>query len=668
MARKLHIAIKDKVATYSQRDGFIVCGNSDYIIEFAFDGEWDGHTTKTARFISNGSYEDVVFTGNTVAVPVMRNTTSVSVGVFSGDLTTSTPAVIGCEKSILCEGGIPSDPTPDVYNQIIALLNNSGAGGGSGSDGYSPTIEVTKLTNGHLLTITDKNGTQYVTVTNGTNGVSPTVEVTAISGGHRVAITDVNGTQTFDVMDGSGSGSGSGSSVVVGSVEPTTACLWLNTSGYEAETVTHEVTYTLSNCLSREGGVTHRVDAEGQFQDEIYANDGYTLFCVTVLMGGVEIYKSQPYNAPADGGIYIGSVTGDVEIIAEALVAYDLTLNLTNCTSVSSSIIFDGDYRTIGVSAMPGYEITDENVTITMGGADITDDAWYGDSIYIQKATGDIVATIVGTPTETDGGDEEEVITYTVTYDLTNCVSREGYEDCDVCEVVEGEEYQDEISAADGYTLDNVSVTMGGQAVSGVDGFFYIASVTGDIVISATATAEDTGGDDTETTSHQVTYYLNGVSSREGGDTSVVSGSPFQDEIAADDGYTMVGVVVTKDGNEITSQVYNSDSGVISISSVDGDIAIYAVAKAEGTDTVYYDYSESCTGCMITSSGLVGEGTLLAMRSLYLYCTPTSGNKMQSLTVTIGGKAAKTTVSDSSASFHIYVTGDVHAEAVAVTE
>lgn len=36
----------------------------------------------------------------------------------------------------------------------------------------------------------------------GADGFSPVVEVTEITGGHRVTITDATGTQTFDVMDG----------------------------------------------------------------------------------------------------------------------------------------------------------------------------------------------------------------------------------------------------------------------------------------------------------------------------------------------------------------------------------------------------------------------------------------------------------------------------------
>lgn len=105
----------------------IVCGNSDYKIAFNFDEEWNAQPTKTARFVWNGQFQDVVFTGNMCDVPVLNNTTLVAVGVYAGDLSTTTPALITCDKSILCEGGLPADPAPDVYAQILDLLNQVAA-------------------------------------------------------------------------------------------------------------------------------------------------------------------------------------------------------------------------------------------------------------------------------------------------------------------------------------------------------------------------------------------------------------------------------------------------------------------------------------------------------------------------------------------------------------
>ena len=122
----LHITVLDKKAIYRERDGDIVCGNSDYAIEFTFDSDWEGQTTKTARFSYGGRYQDVVFVGNTVSVPILKNATSVKVGVFAGNLSTTSPATIPCVKSILCDDDVPEPPSNDVYNQIIALIASSG--------------------------------------------------------------------------------------------------------------------------------------------------------------------------------------------------------------------------------------------------------------------------------------------------------------------------------------------------------------------------------------------------------------------------------------------------------------------------------------------------------------------------------------------------------------
>ena len=118
--RTLHISVSDKKASYANRDGEIVCGNSDYVIEFAFDAEWAAHEEKTARFVWNGHYENVDFTGNTCPVPIITNTTEVKVGVYAGDLSTTTSAVIGCQKSILCESTTPgSSPTLNGDNLFV---------------------------------------------------------------------------------------------------------------------------------------------------------------------------------------------------------------------------------------------------------------------------------------------------------------------------------------------------------------------------------------------------------------------------------------------------------------------------------------------------------------------------------------------------------------------
>lgn len=125
--RDLHVIVSNKVATYLTRDGNIVCGNSDYQIVFAFDAEWDSYSIKTARFVyhkdGQTKFKDMVFSGNTAAVPPLSGIQEVYVGVYAGNLCTTTPARILCEKSILCDTGSNEAPSEDVYQQIIELIN-----------------------------------------------------------------------------------------------------------------------------------------------------------------------------------------------------------------------------------------------------------------------------------------------------------------------------------------------------------------------------------------------------------------------------------------------------------------------------------------------------------------------------------------------------------------
>jgi len=118
----LHIIVNNKVATYLTRDGNIVCGNSDYRIVFTFDSEWDEYTEKVARFIWNDKFIDVIFNGNTVAVPVISHTTALKVGVYAGELRTTTSAEIPCVFSVLCENGAEEAGYEDVNGKIIYRL------------------------------------------------------------------------------------------------------------------------------------------------------------------------------------------------------------------------------------------------------------------------------------------------------------------------------------------------------------------------------------------------------------------------------------------------------------------------------------------------------------------------------------------------------------------
>lgn len=75
---------------------------------------------------------------------------------------------------------------------------------------------------------------------------------------------------------------------------------------------------------------------------------------------------------------------------------------------------------------------------------------------------------------------------YSVTNNLTNVTNSNG-----ATTVIEGAAYNATLTAKTGYTLSEVSVTMGGETVSVTGGVVSIASVTGNIIITASAVADN---------------------------------------------------------------------------------------------------------------------------------------------------------------------------------
>lgn len=136
----IKIEIKNKIATADSAI-YVVCDNSNYFVDFVFDDEWNQYQTKTARFIWSKGHKDEVFNGSRVKMPRVKDTLSCSIGVYAGNLCTSTSACVTCIPSVLGTDGSPAAPEPDVYAQIMELLNNMGGGNGEpGNDGLTPYI------------------------------------------------------------------------------------------------------------------------------------------------------------------------------------------------------------------------------------------------------------------------------------------------------------------------------------------------------------------------------------------------------------------------------------------------------------------------------------------------------------------------------------------------
>ena len=149
--------------------------------------------------------------------------------------------------------------------------------------------------------------------------------------------------------------------------------------------------------------------------------------------------------------------------------SYTVTNSLTNCTTNNSatSVAKNGSYSAT-ISAKSGYTLS--SVTVTMGGSPVT---VTNGVINISKVTGDIVITASA---------KEADVYYTVTKNLTNCTISNA-----ATSVLKGSSYSATISANSGYELSSATVTMGGSSVTVSNGVINIASVTGNIVITASA-------------------------------------------------------------------------------------------------------------------------------------------------------------------------------------
>lgn len=119
----INIAVTDKrpVCTAGTT---VVCDNSDYIVHWDLDAEWSAYDTKTMRVIyMDSTYADTVFTGDSVALPPVPVPGCVQIGLYAGDIHTSRMAFLRALSSVRSASGAPANPTPDVYDQLMARLN-----------------------------------------------------------------------------------------------------------------------------------------------------------------------------------------------------------------------------------------------------------------------------------------------------------------------------------------------------------------------------------------------------------------------------------------------------------------------------------------------------------------------------------------------------------------
>lgn len=167
---------------------------------------------------------------------------------------------------------------------------------------------------------------------------------------------------------------------------------------------------------------------------------------------------------------------GDLSLVAQE---YTITYNLYNVTSSNSaSSATEGSSYTTTLSYDELQYSEFKELTVTMGGTDVTLDVVSGGVVNIPSVTGDIVITA-----KAMNGD------YTVTYNLTGVTA-----DNEVTEVLAGDPLWVTLTSDDGSNID-WTVTMGGVNVTngimddGATVTIRIEMVDGDVVITASAGA-----------------------------------------------------------------------------------------------------------------------------------------------------------------------------------
>ena len=218
----------------------------------------------------------------------------------------------------------------------------------------------------------------------------------------------------------------------------------------------------------------------------VFHIDGKEIPCITALGAPNVSYPGAP------GVLYMDTGTGSLyKCIAANAMQEEYTWQLVGAvdpTTVQQAVVDYLEEHPVSGGGITSA-VADLLITILRNGVYSADQ-----SANITALAAELAVTepeqpdIPVVPDEPDEPDEPAVTTYTVTNNLTNVVSSNG-----AVSVNEGASYTATLTAVEGYNLDTVTVTMGGVDITSVvyvAGAISIGTVSGDIVITATAKAE----------------------------------------------------------------------------------------------------------------------------------------------------------------------------------
>ena len=133
------ISVQNRQAIQTNSTAYI-CGNGDYGVHFSFDDEWNDYPIKTARFQSEGWFTDVLFRGDVCPMPALEHIRKLEVGVYAGNIQTTTPARVFVQPGIRSVWGSPEEPVPSVYDQMMEAIQSTGVSLRQTEDGAELTV------------------------------------------------------------------------------------------------------------------------------------------------------------------------------------------------------------------------------------------------------------------------------------------------------------------------------------------------------------------------------------------------------------------------------------------------------------------------------------------------------------------------------------------------
>ena len=122
--KEIHVTVRDGVAFQTDHTAYIA-GDGEAWVVFSFEDDWSRYPAKVARFQTESGYQDVMFRGERCHVPVFTYAQKLEVGLYAGNLRTTTPARIFVRPGIRSAWGAPEDPEPNLFDQLMECLGES---------------------------------------------------------------------------------------------------------------------------------------------------------------------------------------------------------------------------------------------------------------------------------------------------------------------------------------------------------------------------------------------------------------------------------------------------------------------------------------------------------------------------------------------------------------